>query len=89
MQRCFTSDGDVVNVLGWWWAGPGPGSQRKTQRRPSHSCFAIVRLTITDVDVRILSPTIAVAHVRWDNGRRQDTTGRTSGRRVQVFNSKF
>jgi uncharacterized protein (TIGR02246 family) len=59
----FTSDGDVVNVLGWWWRG-----RDQIQRKLSDG-FAFVfrdsRLTITDVDVRILSPTIAVAHVRW------------------------
>jgi uncharacterized protein (TIGR02246 family) len=59
----FTSDGDVVNVLGWWWRG-----RDQIQRKLSDG-FAFVfrdsRLTITDVDVRILSPTIAIAHVRW------------------------
>jgi SnoaL-like domain len=47
----FTSDGDVVNVLGWWWRG-----RDQIQRKLSDG-FAFVfrdsRLTITDVDVRI------------------------------------
>jgi uncharacterized protein (TIGR02246 family) len=59
----FTSDGDVVNVLGWWWRG-----RDQIQRKLSDG-FAFVfrdsRLTIADVDVRILSPTIAIAHVHW------------------------
>jgi uncharacterized protein (TIGR02246 family) len=59
----FTSDGDVVNVLGWWWRG-----RDQIQRKLSDGfsfVFRDSRLTITDVDVRILSPTVAVAHVRW------------------------
>lgn len=59
----FTKDGDVVNVLGWWWQG------RDEIRRKLSDAFAFVfrdsRLTITDVHVRFLDPKIAVAHVRW------------------------
>jgi len=59
----FTEDGDVVNVLGWWWRG------RAQIEAKLSNAFAFVfqasRLTITDTSVRFLSPTIAVAHVRW------------------------
>ena len=59
----FTYDGDVVNVLGWWWK-----SRDEIQSKLADA-FAIVfhdsELTITSVDVRKLSPSIAVAHVRW------------------------
>lgn len=59
----FTPDGDVVNVLGWRWKG------RDEIRSKLTDAFAIVfresQLTITDVDVRKLTSSIAVAHVRW------------------------
>jgi uncharacterized protein (TIGR02246 family) len=59
----FTEDGDVVNVLGWWWRGRAQIESKLT------SAFAFVfhesRLTIAETSVRFLSPTIAVAHVRW------------------------
>jgi uncharacterized protein (TIGR02246 family) len=61
--RLFIPDGDVVNVLGWWWRGRAEIEQRLT------AAFAFVfkdsKLAITDVQVRPLSPTVAVAHVRW------------------------
>ena len=61
--RLFTADGDVVNVLGWWWQG------RAEIERKLTAAFAFVfresKLAITDVQVRALSPTVAVAHVRW------------------------
>jgi len=65
-QACaalFTSNGDVVNVLGWWWRG-----RDQIQRKLSEAFVFVFRdsqLTITDVKVRTLSPTIAIAHVRW------------------------
>ena len=59
----FTSDGDVVNVLGWWWKGRDEIQSKLTD------AFAVVfrdsELTITDVDVRKLSLGVAVARVRW------------------------
>jgi uncharacterized protein (TIGR02246 family) len=61
--RLFSEDGDVVNVLGWWWRGRAQIESKLT------NAFAFVfhdsRLTITETSVRFLSPTIAVAHVRW------------------------
>jgi uncharacterized protein (TIGR02246 family) len=59
----FTEDGDVVNVVGWWWRGRGEIEKKLTE------AFAFVfresALTVTDVHVRFLTPEIAVAHVRW------------------------
>jgi uncharacterized protein (TIGR02246 family) len=59
----FAPDGDVVNVLGWWWKG------RAEIRSKLTDAFVWVfrdsRLTITAVDVRFLDPSCAVAHVRW------------------------
>jgi uncharacterized protein (TIGR02246 family) len=61
--RLFTEDGDVVNVVGWWWKGRSQIESRLT------AGFAFVfresTLSITDVQVKFLSPTIAVAHVLW------------------------
>ena len=59
----FAEDGDVVNVVGWWWRG-----RAEIERKLSAGfvfVFAQSTLTITNVDVRFLSPTMAVAHVRW------------------------
>jgi uncharacterized protein (TIGR02246 family) len=59
----FTDDGDIVNVLGWYWRNPAE------IRSKLEAAFAFVfhdsTLTITDVQVRLLEPTIAVAHVWW------------------------
>jgi uncharacterized protein (TIGR02246 family) len=62
-SKLFIEDGDVINVLGWWWRG------RQEIESKLAAAFAFVfrdsRLTITDVQVRFLSPAVAVAHVRW------------------------
>ena len=59
----FEDDGDVVNVVGWWWKGRAEIESKLT------AAFAHVfresALTITEVEVRFLTPEIAVAHVRW------------------------
>ena len=59
----FASDGDVVNVLGWWWQG------RDEIREKLKAAFTVVfrqsSLKIEDVRVRMLSEDIAIAHVRW------------------------
>ena len=59
----FAEDGDVVNVVGWWWKG------RKEIENKLSDAFAFVfresTLTITQVDTRFLMPEVAVAHTRW------------------------
>ena len=61
--RLFTADGEVVNVLGWLWSTPDEIASKL------NDAFAFVfrdsRLTITETRVRLLAPTIAVAHVWW------------------------
>ena len=59
----FSEEGDVVNVVGWWWKGR-PAIESKLTAAFSF-VFRESAMTITDVDVRFLDPTIAIAHVRW------------------------
>jgi uncharacterized protein (TIGR02246 family) len=61
--KLFAEDGDVVNVLGWWWQG------RAAIQSKLAEAFAWVfrdsTLTITDVQTRLIDPSTAIAHVRW------------------------
>lgn len=59
----FTEDGDVVNVVGWWWKGR-PEIEAKLAAAFSF-VFRDSSLTITDVSVRFLTSELAVAHVLW------------------------
>jgi uncharacterized protein (TIGR02246 family) len=59
----FTEDGDCVNVVGWWWKGRAEIEKKLTAAYAF--VFAQSVLTIGDVDIRFLSPDMAVAHVRW------------------------
>ena len=59
----FTEDGDVVNVVGWWWKGRAEIESKLTAGFAF--VFAESTLVVTDVQVRFLSPEFAVAHVRW------------------------
>ena len=59
----FAEDGDVVNVVGWWWKGRAE-IESKLQAAFAH-VFRESALTIAGVDVRFLTPEIAIAHVRW------------------------
>jgi uncharacterized protein (TIGR02246 family) len=59
----FAEDGDVVNVVGWWWKG-----RRQIESKLGEafaSVFKDSRLTVTRTDVRFLRPDVAVAHVSW------------------------
>jgi uncharacterized protein (TIGR02246 family) len=59
----FEEDGEAVNVVGWWWKGR-PEIESKLVAAFAH-VFHESTLTITEVEVRFLTPEIAVAHVRW------------------------
>ena len=59
----FSEDGDVVNVVAWWWKGRAEIESNLT--RMFASVFRESILTFTEVDVRFLTPDIAVAHARW------------------------
>ncbi|MEQ1898845.1 MAG: SgcJ/EcaC family oxidoreductase [Vicinamibacterales bacterium] len=59
----FSEDGDVVNVLGWWWQG------RSEIQSKLADAFAWVfrdsRLTIAEIHTRFIDPSTAIVHVRW------------------------
>ncbi|HET9835724.1 MAG TPA: SgcJ/EcaC family oxidoreductase [Rhodanobacteraceae bacterium] len=59
----FTPDCDVVNVVGWWWKSRAEMQQKLT--RAFASVFADSTLVFTDVQVKFLTPDIAIAHARW------------------------
>jgi|SRR6516162_2977156 len=59
----FAENGDVVNVVGWWWR-----SRKEIENKLSDAfafAFRESTLTITEADVRFLTSEIAVAHTRW------------------------
>ncbi|HSP63105.1 MAG TPA: SgcJ/EcaC family oxidoreductase [Pyrinomonadaceae bacterium] len=59
----FTENGDVVNVVGWWWKG-----RREIESKLTAAfafAFKASTLTIADVQVRFVKPDLALAHVRW------------------------
>ena len=59
----FAEDGDVVNVVGWWWKGRAEIEQKLS------AGFAFVFrdsiLTIDRVDLRFLGTDVAVARTHW------------------------
>jgi uncharacterized protein (TIGR02246 family) len=59
----FAEDGDVVNVMAWWWKGRAEVESNLT--RMFAGIFRESTLTFTQVDVRFLAPDIAIAHARW------------------------
>lgn len=59
----FTANCDVVNVAGRWWNG-----RAELEREVSAAHTAMFKnsaLTFTDVQVRFLTPQLAIAHMRW------------------------
>ena len=59
----FTTDCDVVNVLGEWWNGRAEVERKLTSAYAS--TFKDSVLTFTDVQTRWLTPQLAIAHMRW------------------------
>ena len=55
--RLFTDDGDVVNVVGWWWKCREEIEAKL--RQAFRFVFAESTLTITETSVRFLSADIA------------------------------
>jgi uncharacterized protein (TIGR02246 family) len=59
----FSVDCDVVNVVDEWWNGREELERRLT---PAFSTmFKDSELTFTDVQLRLLTPQLAIAHLRW------------------------
>src|SRR4051794_8799778 len=66
----FSDDGDVVNVVGWWWKGPR-GIER--QLRAAYTVvFRDSRLTIVDLDVSVPRARHRRRACPLDDGRRED-----------------
>jgi uncharacterized protein (TIGR02246 family) len=58
----FSDDANVVNVLGWWWKSR---AELNAKLAAAHrTAFRDSRMDIENVQVRFVSPTVAVAHVR-------------------------
>jgi uncharacterized protein (TIGR02246 family) len=59
----FSVDCDVVNIVGEWWNG------REELERKLTTVFSTMfknsELTFTDVQFRLLTPQLAIAHMRW------------------------
>jgi len=59
----FTEDGEVINVVGWWWKDR---SEIETKLKAAFTfVFKTSTLTITDVRIRFVKPDVAIAHVQW------------------------
>jgi len=59
----FAEDADTVNVMAWWWKGRAELESNLT--RMFANIFRESTLTFTQVDVRFLTPEIAIAHAHW------------------------
>jgi uncharacterized protein (TIGR02246 family) len=59
----FAEDGDVVNVMAWWWRGRA--EVESSLRGMFANIFRESTLTFRQVDVRFLTQGIAVAHAQW------------------------
>jgi uncharacterized protein (TIGR02246 family) len=61
--QLFTVDADTVNVLGWWWKSRAELEQKL--KVGFSFVFAHSQLHIDEVTARLLTPEVAIAHVRW------------------------
>ena len=85
----FTQDGDVVNVVGWWWQGKAEIERKLTQAYKFVFRESILR--IDDAHVRFLTPDIAVAHVLWSMSGAKTPPGMPEPRKgieVQVLHRR-
>lgn len=69
----FTDNGDIVNVVGWWWKGRNEIEKKLTDAYVY--VFKESELTVTNVDIRFLTPDIAIAHVQWTMTGARTPTG--------------
>ena len=69
----FSEKSDVVNVLGWWWKSR---AELNAKLGAAHrSVFRDSQMTIQDVQIRFISPAVAIAHVRWTMTGARSPTG--------------
>lgn len=69
----FSENANVVNVLGWWWKSRG---ELQAKLGAAHmSVFRDSHMDVQDVQIRFVSPTVAVAHVRWTMRGAKSPTG--------------
>ena len=61
----FKEDGDCVNVVGWWWKGRAEIERKLTDAYAFVFKESVLTIKDSDVDVKFLTPEIAVTHVRW------------------------
>jgi uncharacterized protein (TIGR02246 family) len=61
----FTIDGDIVNVVGWWWKGRTDIELKLTDAYVYVFKESVLTIKDKDIEVKFLAPDIAVAHVRW------------------------
>lgn len=59
----FTENGDCVNIVGWWWKGRAEIEKKLTDAYVY--VFKDSTLTTSNVDIRFVTPEVAVAHVTW------------------------
>jgi uncharacterized protein (TIGR02246 family) len=79
----FAEDGDVVNVVGWWWKGR---SEVEKKLAAAHAVvFRDSRLSVDDVRIRFLGVDVAIVHVRWSmEGARTPPTIPEPRRGIQI-----
>jgi uncharacterized protein (TIGR02246 family) len=61
----FTEEGDCVNVVGWWWKGRAEIEKKLTDAYLFVFKESVLTIKDSDVDVKFLTPEIAITHVRW------------------------
>ena len=61
----FKEDGDCVNVVGWWWKGRAEIEKKLTDAYLFVFKESVLTIKESDVDVKFLTPDVAIAHVRW------------------------
>ena len=69
----FTENGDIVNVVGWWWKGRAEIEKKLTDAYVY--VFKESTLTVTNIDIRFLTSDVAVAHVQWTMTGARTPTG--------------
>jgi uncharacterized protein (TIGR02246 family) len=64
LANLYMTDADFVNVIGLWWHGR---EEIRTQHQRLHEGrMKNTTLTSETPVVRMLSPTVAIAHVKWE-----------------------